>query len=166
MLALRNGTLNRARTLQGLLVCGVALAASAAMAAASLSGAEAAKDRQAHMKEMGKAAKAIGAQLHDGKAEAAVVQPAAQVIASHANELPHWFPKGSGKESGAKTHALALIWSEPADFAIKAKALQAAAPKLLAVAGTGDLARVGPAMKEVGGTCKGCHEKFEEKHDD
>ena len=156
----------RTRDLSGVFVAGVALMATATMAAASLHGAAAAKDRQAHMKEMGKAAKAIGGELKAGKADAAVVQPAAQVIASHATELPHWFPKGSGKESGAKTHALPLVWSQPAEFATKAKALQAAAPKLLAVAGTGDPARVGAAMKEVGGACKGCHEKFEEKHDD
>lgn len=141
------------------------LAASAALAA-GLSGAEAAKDRQSHMKEMGKAAKAIGGELKAGKADPAVVGPAAQVLAKDAPLVPHWFPKGSGKESGVKTYALPIVWSEPAEFETKAKALDAAAPKLLAVANSGDPAKVGAAMKEVGAACKGCHEKFEEKHDD
>lgn len=143
-----------------------ALLAASATVAAGLSGAEAAKDRQAHMKEMGKASKAIVEQLKAGKADPAVVVPAATTIAHNAPDIPKWFPAGSGKESGLKTHALPVVWTDRAEFDVKARALAEAAPKLLAVANSGDPAKVGAAMKEVGGACKACHEKFEEKHDD
>ncbi|HWF01409.1 MAG TPA: cytochrome c [Caulobacteraceae bacterium] len=153
------------RSVRFMIGAGAVLAASAAFAA-GLSGADAAKDRQSHMKEMQKSAKAIVEQLKAGKADPAVVGPAAKVIAHNAPDLPKWFPKGSGKESGVKTHALPIIWTDRPEFEAKARALAEATPKLLAVANSGDPAKVGAAMKEVGGACKSCHEKFEEKHDD
>lgn len=147
----------------GLLV-GAALALSASVAlAAGLSGADAVKDRQSHMKALGAAAKALGEQLRSGAPDAAVVKVQAAKIDDAAKALPGWFPAGSGASSGAKTQALDLIWSDPAGFAKKQQALAVAAQKLNAAAQSGDMAAVGPAMQAVGGACKGCHETFKAK---
>jgi cytochrome c556 len=141
------------------------LTASAALGA-GLTGADALKDRQAHMKEMGKAAKAIGEELKAGKADPAVIKPNADKIVASSKTLLTWFPKGSGPETGVKTRALPVVWTDPQDFSAKAHDFAIAAAHLDAVSGSGDPAKVGPAMKEVGQACHACHEKFQAKEKD
>jgi cytochrome c556 len=143
------------RTLVGV---GAVLAAGAAMA---MTGAEIQKDREVHMKEMGKASKAIADQLKTGSADAAVIKPAADKIAENAKALPTWFPKGTGTEVNAKSRALPAIWTEPQLFQAKAHDLVVASANLDAVSGSGDMAKVVPAMKAVGASCHACHEKFQ-----
>jgi cytochrome c556 len=147
------------------LTAGAVLCAGVALAA-GLSGADALKDRQAHMKEMGKASKAIGDELKSGKADPAVIKRNADKILASSKSLVTWFPKGSGPETGVKTKALPVIWTEPQEFQAKAHGLQVAAANLDAVAGTGDMAKVGPATKAVGEACHACHEKFQAKDKD
>ncbi|HEY2050738.1 MAG TPA: hypothetical protein VGH03_15470, partial [Caulobacteraceae bacterium] len=65
--------------LRTLTTAGAVLSAGAVIAA-GLSGADALKDRQAHMKEMGKASKAMVDELKTGKADPAVIKPAADKI--------------------------------------------------------------------------------------
>jgi cytochrome c556 len=142
-----------------------ALGASAALAA-GLSGAEAAKDRQAHMKEMGKASKAIADGLKAGSADPTVIKPNADKIVAGAKALPTWFPKGSGPETGIKMKALPVVWTDPQEFAAKAHDLAIATAQLDAVSGSGDVAKVAPAMKAVGQACHACHEKFQAKDKD
>jgi cytochrome c556 len=146
--------------LRAALCAGAVLAAGAAMAA-GLTGAEAQKDREAHMKEMGKAAKAMGDSLKSGSADPAVIKPAADKIFEDSKVLPTWFPKGSGTEVNPKSRALPVIWTDPQGFAAKAHDFAVAAANLDAVAGSGDLAKVGPAAKAVGASCHACHEKFQ-----
>ena len=141
----------------------LALLLAAGGAAAALSGADAAKERIAHMKGMGAAAKVLTEELKSGAPDAAIVKVQTAKIAASAKALPTWFPAGSGPESGVKTRALPLIWSQPSQFAAKAQALAAAADKLNAVAQAGDMAGVGPATSQVGAACKSCHEVFQAK---
>ncbi len=131
--------------------------------AAGLTGADAVKDRVAHMKALGGAAKALGDQLKSGAPDPVVVKAEAAKIDAAAKALPTWFPAGSGPSSGAKTHALPLIWTDPTGFAGKQRALASAAAKLNAAASAGDMAAVGPAMQSVGMACKGCHETYKAK---
>jgi cytochrome c556 len=138
-----------------------ALVASAALAA-GLTGADAAKDRQTHMKALGAAAKALGEQLHSGAPDKAVVQVQTAKILAAANGMPDWFPHGSGGESGVKTRTLPLIWSDSADFSAAQKRFAVAAEALNAAALSGDMAAVGAHVGPVGGACKGCHDKFRE----
>jgi cytochrome c556 len=128
--------------------------------AAALSGADAAKDREAHMKALGGSAKALGDQLKSGTPDAAVVKTEAAKIAQLATAMPTWFPKGSGPESGAKTRALPLIWTDAAGFAAAQQSFAAETAKLNAAAASGDMAAVGGQMRPVFGACKGCHDKY------
>jgi cytochrome c556 len=145
---------------RSLIAAGMVLAAGAAMAA-GLSGAEAQKDREAHMKEMGRASKAIGESLKAGSADAAVIKPNADKIVAGSRGLVSWFPKGSGQEVAPKSRALPVVWTDWSTFQDKAHNLALAAAKLDAVSGSGDMAKVMPAMHDVGAACKGCHEKFQ-----
>ncbi len=138
----------------------LALAAGAAVAAATLSGPAAIKDRQAHMKAMGAATKALGEQLRSGAPDKAVVKAQADKIAAGAQALPQWFPPGSGPGPDVKTQARPLVWSDTAGFAAARDKLVKAAAGLTLAAAMPDQAGVGDAMKQVGAACKSCHERF------
>jgi cytochrome c556 len=144
------------------LTAGVVLIVGGSVAA-GLTGAEAAKARIDHMKGQGAAAKAIADQLKTGTPDMAVVKVQAGKLEASSKELTTWFPAGSGQSAYAKSKALPVIWTEQAKFAEKADALRVATAKLNAVAKAGDAAAVGPAFKEVGAACKGCHENFKAK---
>ncbi len=148
---------------------GLALAAAVmagAAAAAALTGAEAAKDRQTHMKELGKSMKTIVDQLKSGAPDVGTIKLAAATIDKDAKALPTWFPDGSGPSSGVKMKALPVVWTDKAGFAAKAKDFQLAAAKFDAAAQTGQPSTFVPALKEVGGACKACHEKYRTKDED
>jgi len=138
-----------------------ALMIAAVATAAGVTGADAIKARQTHMKALGASAKAIFQQTHAATPDMAVVKAEAAKIDAAAKALPTWFPAGSG--AGAKTEALPLIWTDPKGFAAKQHVLALAAAKLNAVAQAGDAAGVGPAAHDVGAACKGCHETYKEK---
>jgi len=137
----------------------VALMATSSLAAGS-SGADAVKDRIAHMKGLGAAAKALGDQFRSGNPDSAIVRGEAAKIATAAQSMRAWFPRGSGPEAGVKTRALPAIWTDATGFAAAQQAFVASAGKLNAAASTGDMAATGAAMKDVGAGCKGCHDKY------
>ncbi|NEK22222.1 cytochrome c [Sulfitobacter sp. JBTF-M27] len=64
-----------------------------------------------------------------------------------------------GTEQGATagTRAKAEIWSDPDGFAEKFEALADASAALIDAS---DAAAVGAGMGDLGGSCKGCHEKY------
>ncbi len=146
---------------------GAALALCSTVAlAAGLSGADALKDRQSHMKALGAAGKALSDQMRSGKPDPAIVKLQADKIAAAARDLPTWFPAGSGPETKLKTRALPLIWTDGAGFAAAAQHFRDAADKLDAAAASGDMATVGPALGAAGRACSGCHDKFRAKEND
>ena len=67
------------------------------------------------------------------------------------------FPAGTGE---GKTEALPAIWEKPAEFKQRVDAFGSAAAALAEAAGGGDKGAIGGAMRELGGTCKGCHDDF------
>jgi cytochrome c556 len=145
-------------------IIGLALVLVSSLAlAAGLTGVAALKDRQAHMKALGAAGKALSDQLRSGKPDGAIVKVQTAKIAALAGEMPTWFPAGSGPETGVKTRALPLIWTDGAEFSADTKGLKAAADKLDAAAASGDMSAVGPAVQGVGKACTTCHDKFRGK---
>lgn len=86
--------------------------------------------------------------------DAAVVKKNATTILEQLKAAHGMFPEGSG---GGDTRAKAEIWSDRAGFDQAMKDAQAAAAAMAAV--TEESAFV-PAMKALGGTCKGCHDKY------
>jgi cytochrome c556 len=145
---------------------------SAGLIAASLAGAVAAADmagvvhdRQAHYKQIGKAAKAIYETLNSPAPDVASIQANAKVIDQLAPQVPTWFPAGSGAEAGVKTGAKADIWSHPADFKAAATGFTAEAHKFNAVAAGGDLGAIRAEYGALGKACKTCHDQFRQKDD-
>jgi cytochrome c556 len=70
------------------------------------------------------------------------------------------FPEGS--EGG---HALPLIWEEPDKVAAAAEESVVATAALAEAARSGDQAAIAKAFKDVGASCKACHERYKEEDD-
>lgn len=86
--------------------------------------------------------------------DAAVVKKNATTILEKLKEAHGLFPEGSG---GGDSRAKPEIWTDRAGFDQAMKDAQAAATAMAAV--TEEAAFV-PAMKSLGGACKGCHDKY------
>src|SRR5689334_3081152 len=68
--------------------------------------------RQDSFKQMGRAQKAISDELRKPNPNLNVIRGSANTIALLGAQVGRWFPRGSGKESGVKTGALAAIWQQ------------------------------------------------------
>ena len=115
------------------------------------------EDRQAGMKQVGKAVGAL-AKIAKGEApyEAATVKTNADSIRDGWHKAFANFPVGSDN-GPPETYAKAEIWSDPDGFkAAQDKALKA----LDALAATSDEAGFKAALGGLGDACKGCHEKY------
>ncbi|MGH7009358.1 MAG: c-type cytochrome [Caulobacteraceae bacterium] len=144
----------------------VGLAASLAAGLALAAGMDASqvvKQRQAHMKAMGAAGKALVDQLRSGKPDPSIIKAQSAKIDASARDLPTWFPVGSGPQPGIKTRALAKIWSDPSGFRNDAHKLALAAAAMDASADQGDMARFGASFKQVGQACDSCHKEYRAK---
>jgi cytochrome c556 len=136
------------------------LAVSGGYVAAAESPADIIKARQEKFKDLGKQAKALVDQLKAGALDKAAASDEAKKIAEYAHDLPSWFPKGTGPDSGVKTLAKPEIWTKPDDFKAAAEKFQTEADKLVEVAATGDIAAVGGQFQATGKACGGCHKPF------
>jgi cytochrome c556 len=123
------------------------------------------QDRQAHYKEIGKAAKDINDTLNAPTPDVAKIQGDARVIDQLAPQVPTWFPAGSGPEAGVKTQAKPDIWTHPADFKAAAAGLAEAARQFDLAAAGGDLAAIRAGYGSLGKACKTCHDQFRRKDD-
>jgi cytochrome c556 len=144
----------------------IAVGTGAAVASAYAHPGHAAKAvavRQAHFDTQGKTFKAITDEVKKDQPDMATLTQDAARLEDLANNLPSWFPKGSGPQAGVKTAAKAEIWSDPDGFAGAADRFQVAASKLNQAAKIGDLATVKAEVRDVGGACAACHAKFREK---
>ncbi|WP_339634947.1 cytochrome c [uncultured Sneathiella sp.] len=115
--------------------------------------------RIAEMKKLGGNMGAI-AKVVKGEANytEALIDNAKEISAIAAN-MAKLFPEGSGVEA---SRAKPEIWDAQyaADFQEDIDALQAASTQLVVAVESGDVAMIGAALKETGGTCGGCHKQF------
>ena len=89
---------------------------SASFVAVAASPAKTIETREANFKVMGKAMKGMFDQFKTPAPDMAVIKASAAALSQAAPKVAGHFPKGSGPESGVKTHALPAIWEKPADF--------------------------------------------------
>lgn len=136
---------------------GAMVTATAAWAATP---AETVTARQNNFKQMGRAQKALSDELKKPSPNIAVIRASAQTLAGLAPNVNRWFPRGTGRESGAKTGALPAIWQRTAQFNNQANQFTNAARGLQRAAASGNVNQVKAAFPAVGGACKGCHDTF------
>jgi cytochrome c556 len=70
---------------------------------------------------------------------------------------------GEGTDKGGNTRAKAEIWRERAKFDAAALKLQEDVAKLNAAAKTGSLDAIKAAVGAVGGSCKACHDAYQQQ---
>ena len=142
------------------LVAAIAAAGLTATAAWAATPAQTITARQNNFKQMGRAQKALSDELKKPSPDLGVIRASANTIAGLAPQVNRWFPRGTGKESGAKTGALPAIWQQTARFNGGANQLVNASRGLQRAAAGGNVAQVRAAFPAVGGACKGCHDTF------
>ena len=115
------------------------------------------EDRQAAMKNVGKAMGALAAiAKKEAPFDAAVVNASATSLADNVKTAKGHFPAGSAT-GDKETWAKAEIWQNKADFDAKADKSVAAAMALAAVTAEADF---GAALGALGSTCKACHSDY------
>jgi cytochrome c556 len=94
-----------------------------------------------------------------GTPDFAALDKAVAVIQKATVDQSQWFPKGSGPEAG-KTRALPEIWTKPAEFTAAQKMFSDKAAPLAAAVKARDADAMGKAFRELGASCKNCHDNF------
>lgn len=118
------------------------------------------KERQEKFKAIGGSFKKINDQLKSNSPDLAVISEAVSVVEPLASEIDTWFPAGTGVDSGAKTEALEVIWSDAEGFAAEIEKFRTAVTELKEAAGTEDVDAITAAFRTTGGTCKSCHDSY------
>ena len=121
------------------------------------------KTRHENYEDLGKNFKVLMDATKVDAPDMAAVTAAAAKVKEYADQMPTWFPAGTGPESGIETEAKAEIWTDRATFDAAIVRLQGEAAKLAAVTDAAGLKAQFPA---TGGACKNCHDKFREEKDD
>lgn len=116
------------------------------------------KKRQEAMKQVGGGMKVIVETVKGKRAfDGAAIKAAATTIKTNLGMAAKLFPEGSGEEAGVKTRAKPEIWLDQEGFVAALKKAIAAADN---ATGVTEQAALMPALQQLGGACKGCHEKF------
>lgn len=87
----------------------------------------------------------------------------AAALANGVKELEYLFPEGSNV---GDSEALPVIWEEPEKFAEAVAKAQAAAAEFAEAVVSEDADAIRAAFREMGGTCRGCHDQYRVKHED
>lgn len=144
----------------GVAVSGVAVSGGAL---AQGTGRKAADQRHENFEQLGKTFKILKDELAKDAPDKATLIKASASVKDRSLKLPHWFPKGSGKEVQPKSEALPGIWTDPAGFNAAATKLQVEAGKLATVAASGNVGATRAQFQTTGQACGGCHKVYREK---
>ena len=134
--------------------------AADAPAAAATPGGKAVLARQAHYKDLNAAFRGLAGELGKDAPDKALISTNGAKIKALVEDLPTWFPKGSGPEAGVPTRAKAEIWTDAAGFATAATNLRTETAKLADAATAGDIDALKAQAKAVNGACKACHDTY------
>jgi cytochrome c556 len=121
--------------------------------------------RELHMKDLGGSFKSVKDQLKSPSPNLALIRLAAQEVQYASDDLPSWFPVGSGPETGVETRAFPEVWKDTEGFATAAKQFQTEAAALNETAKGSDLDAIQSRASAVGRTCGGCHDTYREEED-
>ncbi len=121
--------------------------------------------RQAGLRDIGAAFKGVSDELKAKTPSVASIQYHARHIEELAKQQQFWFPAGTGPESEIETQAKPEIWKSTAEFRKAQDAMTEQAGKLTRIAAGGDIAAIRTQWRELGKTCKSCHDQFREEED-
>lgn len=116
-------------------------------------------------RELGASFKAVNDGLRGAEVQTVLIAQSARQIRNVAQAQYGLFPAGSGPRPGVKTSARAEIWSQPARFKAAQDAFAKAAGAFQQAVNSRNPATMRVAAKNLGATCKGCHDSFRNRVD-
>lgn len=119
------------------------------------------KYRQSVMKSVGGHMASMAAILK-GKTHFDDLKVHASAMATLSTIVPTVFPEGS---DDGHTEALKAIWAESDKFQEAIDRYTGAAKEMDKAAAGGEMQAIGPAISNLGKSCKGCHDNFREEHE-
>ncbi len=116
--------------------------------------------RHERFEGMGDSLKAINRELKGSAPDVARIKQEAGSLVSSGEQLPSWFPAGSGPDVHARSRAKAEIWSDAEGFSrVHANFLQQA-QAFQRLADAGDVEQLRSAAPALGKSCGNCHESY------
>jgi cytochrome c556 len=119
--------------------------------------------RQANLRDLGAAFKAITDELKKPAPVLPVIRQYAAQVDALAQQQRFWYPRGSGPEAEIETAAKPEIWTRTKEFADAQLAFVTEAARLREISRAEDVDAIKSQYRAVGKTCKGCHEVFREE---
>jgi len=123
------------------------------------------KGRQSGFREMGTAVKNIDERITAGLVFDVELLADVHNLATNADQIPFWFPAGSGPEAGLEMEALPEIWRSRGNFNRLDKRLLEEIDKLEAVARERQQAEFVAQFGTLTGVCDECHETYRQEQD-
>ncbi len=117
------------------------------------------RTRIAGLRELGAAFKNVSDGMR-GDPQIILIQQSARQIKNASTAMNGWFPAGSGPQPGIRTASKPEIWSKPAEFNAAKANFARQADAFQAAAASGNANTIRGAFRQLGGTCKGCHDTF------
>ncbi len=121
--------------------------------------------RALHFKDLGGSFKAVRDQLATASPNPSLVRLATQEVKYASDDLPGWFPAGTGPETGVEMRAFAEVWSDSEGFAEISTRFRESAAALHATAQDDDLDAARSQVRAVGEACKDCHDRYRAEED-
>ena len=123
-------------------------------------------DRHERYEQIGDAMKGISSQLKSNSPSLETIRGHSALIARYAPQVIDWFPPGTGPETGRETRAKAVIWQDFDTFRQRARAFATEAAEFDRAAQGGNLQAIRAAQRELGESCRNCHDRFRAPEDD
>lgn len=116
--------------------------------------------RHERFEGMGDSIKGINRELKGSAPDVARIKQDAGVLASAAEQLPSWFPAGSGADVHPRSRAKSEIWTDPQGFARAHQGFQEQARSFQRLAESGDVEALRGAVGALGKSCGNCHDTY------
>ena len=143
-----------------ILVASLSLTPGLTLAAAPSEVEQIIKERHEKFEQMGEAYDDIDRELKRETPDLSLIQRHAAQIDEWAGDQIHWFPEGSGPDSGIKTEAKAEVWGDAQQFEALQEAFVLEARRFKDAADQGDLANLISRFEATSAVCSECHEKY------
>ena len=121
------------------------------------------KERHENFEHMGEAFEDIDREIKRASPDIGRIQRHAGQIDVWAQDQIHWFPVGSGPESGIKTDAKAEIWERPTEFKALQDEFVIEARELKNIADNSPVDMLAAQIHKTGEVCSQCHETYRKK---
>jgi cytochrome c556 len=118
------------------------------------------RGRIAGYRALGAAFKTTNDTVRAGELQSARLHRAASQISAAARNQYQWFPKGTGPQPRMKTAARPEIWSRAREFRAAQDAFARQAGAFERIVASGNEAAIRSGARQLGATCKACHDNF------